>query len=137
MRWLWTLIKSLWNRGKIRHRELGKYGEDIATQYLARRGYRIIARNVRTYVGEIDIVAKEGDMLVFVETKTRKSLGFGPPYLAITQRKKKKLIQCSLCYIKMKNIKNPHWRIDVISIELDKKKVHIKKIEHFKDALDE
>ena len=69
--------------------------------------------------------------------KTRKSRVFGPPYSAITYKKARKLIQCALCYLKMKDMPDALWRIDVISIELDEFTGWVKKIEHFKDAIEE
>ena len=123
----------MWNG----NRALGKQGEDIAARFLSRKGYRILGRNVRTFVGEIDIVAQKNSFFVFVEIKTRKSGIFGPPYLSITYRKKRKLIQCALCYLKMKNISDAPWRIDVISIELNRFAGFIKKLEHFENAIEE
>ncbi|UCD54773.1 MAG: YraN family protein [Candidatus Omnitrophota bacterium] len=119
-----------------RNRVLGKQGEDIAARFLARKGYKIIARNVRTFVGELDIVARKKYFIVFVEVKTRKSKSFGPPYLSITGKKKKKLIHCALCYLKMKNMLNMRWRVDVVSIELDEFSGFAQKIEHFKNAIE-
>ncbi|OGW75844.1 MAG: YraN family protein [Omnitrophica bacterium RBG_13_46_9] len=124
---------------KGRNRVLGKKGEDIAARFLSRKGYTLISRNVRTYVGEIDIVARKKCMTVFVEIKTRGSLCFGPPYLSVTEKKKKKLIQCALCYLKMKNMSDTPWRIDIISIEIKRflRFINKVKIEHFEDAIEE
>ena len=118
---------------------VGKFGEDTAARLLWRKGYRIIGRNIRTFVGEIDIVAQKGPWIIFAEIKTRKAKTFGPPYLAVTERKKRKLIQCALCYLKMKNLTNAPWRIDVISIEIKHVFWFINrvKIEHFEDAVEE
>jgi len=119
------------------NRALGKLGEDIAARFLSRKAYRIIARNVRTYLGEIDMVAKKGSDIIFVEVKARKSTFFGPPYLAITSSKKRKLIQCALCYLKMKKIEEVRWQIDVVSIELDDFDNSVVILEHFKNAVHE
>lgn len=120
-----------------RNRVVGKQGEDIAARFLARKGYKIIGRNVKTFVGEVDIVARKKSFIVFVEVKTRKNESFGPPYLSITEKKKRKLVQCALCYLKMKNVLNMPWRIDVVSIELDEFSGFVKKIEHFENAIEE
>ena len=120
-----------------RNRALGKIGEDIAARFLSRKRYRIIARNVKLFVGEIDLIAKSGPFFVFVEVKTRKNLRFGPPYLAVTEKKAKKLIHCAMCYLKMKYLPNVPWRIDVISIEMDPFDGRLKKVEHFEDAITE
>ena len=98
---------------------VGKQGEDIAARFLARKGYKIIGRNIKTFVGEVDIVARKKSFIVFVEVKTRKNESFGPPYLSITEKKKRKLVQCALCYLKMKDMLNMPWRVDFVSIELD------------------
>ncbi|MFH1593692.1 MAG: YraN family protein [Candidatus Omnitrophota bacterium] len=124
---------------KGRNRTLGKKGEDIAVRFLTRKGYKIIGRNVRTYVGEIDIVARKEPSIVFVEVKTRKSRTFGPPYTAITIKKTRKLIQCAQCYLNMKQIVDSPWQIDVVSVQIDDIFGFIKRIEieHFKDAIEE
>lgn len=119
------------------NRALGNRGEDIAARFLSRRGYRIIGRNVRTFLGEIDIIAKRRPYTIFVEIKTRRSMSFGPPYLAITRKKKKKLMQCALCYLKMKNLLGTPWHIDIISIEIDEFNGAVKSIEHFENAIEE
>lgn len=118
------------------NRALGKHGENIAARFLSRRGYKIIGRNTRTFVGEIDIIAKKEPLLVFVEVKTRRNSSFGAPYLAITEKKRKKLIQCARSYLNMKRSEDAEWRIDIISIEIGIFK-RIKKIEHFEDAIEE
>ncbi|MCQ9206570.1 MAG: YraN family protein [Omnitrophica bacterium] len=117
------------------NRALGKHGEDIAARFLSRKGYRIIGRNVRMFLGEIDIVAVKKRETIFVEVKTRRPSSFGPPHLAITWEKKRTLIRCALCYLKMKGIEDRACRIDVISIELDDSGRHIKNIEHFENAV--
>jgi len=122
-----------------RNRVIGKQGEDVAARFLARKGYKVIGRNVRTFVGEIDIVARKKYSIVFVEVKTRKNESFGPPYLAITEKKKRKLIQCAMCYLKMKNLLDFPWHIDVVSIETRHVFWFINrvKIEHFENAIEE
>ena len=119
------------------NRALGKHGEDIAARFLSRKGHRIIGRNVNTFLGEIDIVAREKGCIVFVEVKTRRSTSFGPPYLAITKKKKRTLIHSALCYLKMKNLLDAPWRIDIISVEIDDFSGFIKKIDHFENAIEE
>ena len=119
------------------NRALGKVGEDIAARFLSRKGYEIIGRNTQTFVGEIDIIARKKPLIVFAEIKTRKNSFFGPPYLAITAKKRKKLIQCALCYLKMKGITEIPRRIDIISIEIDEFTGNADKIEHFEDAIED
>lgn len=117
------------------NRAVGKQGENTAARFLARKGYRIIERNVETFMGEIDIVAREGRDLVFAEIKARTSTAFGPPYLAVTREKQKRLIRTALCYLKMKCIEEGPWRIDVISVEFDTSGRNVLKVEHFEDAV--
>src|SRR3989338_401396 len=103
---------------RYKNRTVGSCGENIAVRFLSHKGYRIIGKNVKTFVGEIDIVAKKKGYIVFVEVKTRFSLSSGPPHESVTENKKRKLIQCALCYLKMKGVNGVHWQIDVISIEI-------------------
>ena len=72
-----------------RNRVVGKLGEDIAARFLSRKGYAVIGRNVKTFVGEIDIVARKGSFIIFIEVKTRGTNSLGPPYLSITKKKKR------------------------------------------------
>ncbi len=122
-----------------RNRALGRHGENLAARFLARKDYKVIGRNVRTFVGEIDIVARKKPFIVFVEVKTRKNESFGPPYLSITGKKKRRLMHCALCYLKMKNLLDLPWRIDVVSIEIRRIFWFINrvKIEHFENAIEE
>lgn len=119
------------------NRALGNFGENTAARFLSRKGYRIIGKNVRTFVGEIDIVAQLKSCLVFAEIKTRQSKTLGPPYISITEKKKRKLIQCARCYMKMKHLTGVDWQIDVISVEIDKLDRQIIIIEHFENAIEE
>jgi len=121
----------------LRNRAVGSLGEFVAARLLSRKGYRIIGKNVKTFVGELDIVARKKNIIVFAEVKTRRSLVFGEPYLSVTAKKKQKLIQCAHSYLGLNNITNTPWRIDIISVELDGLKGYVKKIEHFEDAIDE
>ena len=120
-----------------RNRAVGNLGEIIAARFLRRKGYKIITRNFRVSLGEIDIIAKKGLITIFVEVKTRSSLSFGPPYLAITEAKRKKMIECALCYLKMKDLLDTFWQIDIVSVELDGPGKHLRKIEHFENAVEE
>jgi putative endonuclease len=74
-------------RGSKHHLEQGRQGEELAVNHLKRLGYRIICRNYRCSLGEIDIIARHRGVLVFVEVKSRRSEAFGSPKLAITPAK--------------------------------------------------
>lgn len=98
------------------HRQrIGKWGEGIAAAWLAERGYRILARNVRTPYGEIDIVAQQGDTAVFIEVKTLTSSGNFFPEQQITARKREHMLHAAQHYAAQNAV--DQWRIDAISIE--------------------
>lgn len=97
---------------------LGAKGEDIARKHLVQNLYHIVAENYRTKFGELDIIAKEGEVLVFVEVKTRIGHEYGLPQEAVDFKKQNKIIRAALKYMET----HPHpgtWRVDVIAIELD------------------
>jgi putative endonuclease len=106
-------------------REEGSRGEDMAVQALKKQGYKIIERNHRNRMGEIDIVAEEDRCLVFVEVKKRNSTSFGEAVCSIDQRKKRHLIRAALTYMKANNSFGRQVRFDVIGI--DGKKIKIVK----------
>lgn len=74
---------------------LGRWGEALAARYLEQRGLRIVQRNLRTPVGEIDILARAGKVLVFVEVKTRRSLAFGTPQEAVGPAKQRQILRAA------------------------------------------
>ena len=78
---------------------LGKHGEDLVCRELRRRGYAVLARRYRTRWGEIDIVARDGDTLVFVEVKIRRSAGFGGPLAAVNFTKQRRFINMARSYL--------------------------------------
>ena len=97
----------------------GAAGERIASAYLKRRGYRILESNFRTPFGEIDIVARLGRVMVFVEVKSRITSSFGPPYLSVTKAKERHIIKNALFYLKRRRIPRADWRIDIVSVKLN------------------
>jgi putative endonuclease len=97
------------------NQRIGKWGEETAVEYLIQCGHAIIARNVRTPYGEIDIVAKQADIIVFVEVKARTSNKMGLPEEAITPRKREHMLAAADHYAAEHEI--DHWQIDVIAIE--------------------
>ena len=102
------------------HRQsLGKLGEDTATGYLRREGYRILQRNFKARYGEIDIICVKDDTLVFVEVKTRIGEAFGKPEESVTPRKLHEVVKTAEFY-KMQHTELPSsLRIDVIGIQFD------------------
>ena len=101
----------------IRH-EIGKIGEDLASQYLERLGYTIIERNFVAKQGEIDIVARDKNELVFIEVKTRTNFLYGKPIDAVNDPKRKHLISTAKYYLYSKHLENEFVRLDVIEVYL-------------------
>lgn len=99
----------------IRH-NLGQTGEDVAEIYLLKKHYKIIERNFSCRQGEIDIIAKDKDEIVFIEVKTRTNKRYGEPIDAITYYKKKHIIKSIKYYLYIKNLENAFVRIDVIEV---------------------
>jgi len=114
-----------------KHIETGKKGEALAVTYLENKGYTILETNWRFSRAEVDIIAMHGEILVFVEVKTRSSDYFGEPEEAVTERKKVLLTDAASMY--MEKI-NHDWeiRFDIISVLL--KDVNKPQISHFEDA---
>jgi len=117
----------------MQKKELGKQGEEIAIRFLKKKGYRILLRNYVCKMGEMDIIAREKDTLVFVEVKTRTSTEFGPPQLAVNSRKQRQLSKVALNYLNEKRLKDVKARFDVVAILLGQKG---EEIELIKDAFD-
>ena len=100
------------------HQErLGRQGEDLACGELRRRGYAILARRFRTRHGEIDIVARDGDVLVFVEVKARSSGGFGGAIGAVTPRKQRQVIAMAQRYMARVGWTARPCRFDVVAVQ--------------------
>lgn len=93
----------------------GKEGEDIAADYLQRKGYKILHRNYRTPLGEADMIVSDNDVLVFVEVKARTGTAFGQPFEAVNFRKQAKIRKIALYYLKVHKAEKP-VRFDVVSI---------------------
>ncbi len=112
--------------------EIGKAGEEIALDFFKNKGYRIMEKNYKTVFGEIDIIAKDKDTIVFIEVKTRTDISFGYPFEAVNPKKRKKIKNVALSYMKRFKKELPS-RFDVLSINFEEGR---NKIEHFKDAFE-
>ena len=108
-------MKEFKDRRKI---ATGKTGEGIASGFLTQNGYQNLDVNCRCPIGEIDIVARERDELVFVEVKTRKSSAMGYPEQAVGTAKQKKMSQLALWYLRDKKVGDAPVRFDVVAILL-------------------
>ena len=110
---------------------LGRRGEDAAALFLRRAGYKILERNYRTPVGELDIVARSGKLIVFVEVKTRRSSAFGTPQEAVGTHKQRQIVRAAQWYLGDGGGKGLQPRFDVIAVlERDGEP----QIEHLVDA---
>jgi putative endonuclease len=100
---------------------LGQRGEDIAAAHLREQGYQILARNWRCPAGELDIVAREGETLAFVEVRTRRGDRYGTPEESITPAKQAKLVELAQTYLQENDLSDENWRIDVVALEMDRR----------------
>lgn len=99
-------------------KKLGHWGESVAAHHLEAKGYVIVARNWRCAAGEIDLVARAGQELVFVEVKTRRGRAMGTPEEGLTSRKSQKLLELARQYVADGDL-DVDWRVDLIAVELD------------------
>lgn len=102
----------------MRRIRTGRQGEDLAAGYLERAGYRIIERNYRCLFGEIDLVARDGGTIVFIEVKSRRSDRFGPPQASVGPKKQKKMSQIALHYLEQNQLHACKARFDVVAVSL-------------------
>ena len=112
------------------HLDTGKLGEDKAADYLTEKGYEIVARNYRFKHAEIDMIAKKGKLLIFVEVKTRTNTNYGMPEEFVDYAKTRLIMRVAEHYIFATN-----WhfdvRFDIVSVVIGKDSIRIK---HFEDA---
>lgn len=116
------LSKGSKNLSDNRRNILGQRGEELAADYLLKKGYRLIERNFRNNYGEIDIIAldiaKKEKTLVFVEVKTRKNDLFSYPSEAVTKKKQSQISKVAMAYLSKNNMENVAARFDVVAILL-------------------
>lgn len=103
----------------LRRINTGKHGENLACEYLRQHAYTIVHRNFRSKVGEIDIIAKDREVVVFVEVRTQTSNAYGPAYNTVTPTKQKQVKRVALSYISRHNLVKTQFRFDVIGITLN------------------
>ena len=112
---------------------LGRLGEELASRRLRNLGYTILETNYRCPLGEIDLIARDGDALVFVEIKTRRNSPLGEAKEAVHKRKQGQLSRVALAYLKSKNLWGTKARFDVVAIGIGEGK---EKIEIVRDAFE-
>lgn len=116
----------------VNKREIGKYGEEVASRYLKQKKYEIIKRNFQCKQGEIDIIAKINDELVFVEVKTRSNFLFGNAIDAVNVKKQEHIYNTARYYLYINNLEHIKVRFDVIEVYFDKNRAVVK---HFKQVI--
>jgi putative endonuclease len=99
-------------------KQLGDVGEEIAARELIRRGYTVRERNWRCPEGELDIIAEQGESLVFVEVRARRGDRFGTPEESITPAKRAHLIAAAQAYLQAQSLQDRDWRIDVVAVAM-------------------
>ncbi|MBI5669293.1 MAG: YraN family protein [Chloroflexi bacterium] len=112
----------------------GQRGEQLATHYLKQQGYTIIGTNWHCRFGEIDIIARQGDTLVFVEVRARHAALPEAAFASISKRKRARLLRAAHLYLADHQLENANWRVDVIAIAIPPSGRPM--IEHVADALD-
>ena len=117
----------------INKKSLGNYGEDLACEFLIKKGYKILERNFNCRLGELDIICMYRGLLVFIEVKCRYSLNYGVGIESINFTKVKRIISSSKFYIHLKNLYNLNVRYDIINIDLNLEE-NKKNIQHYEDA---
>jgi putative endonuclease len=111
-------------------KDKGKIGEDIAVKFLSRKGYKILKRNYRYGHGEIDIIAMDKDVLIFVEVRMKFSDKFGSPEDSVTIKKREQLKKIASAFIQMNEVNFSECRFDVIGITFKDGKFNINHIEN-------
>jgi putative endonuclease len=115
MPWNWLRPKAQRPTAKI---ELGERGEAFAARFLKQRGYKILVPRFKSRSGEIDLVCRDGEWLVFVEVKTRASHHFGAPSEAVQRDKQRHLSQAALDYLRLLQYPPVRWRFDIVEVIL-------------------
>lgn len=115
---MWEWLKNLFADGdEVRSaRELAERGENMAARYLRDKKYKILIRNFRTDFGEIDIVARHGKTLVFVEVKTRESDAISAPERQVDEEKQAQVVKMARLYLSQYGVPKPEYRFDIVAI---------------------
>lgn len=113
--------------------KFGKFGEDLAVRFLKNQGYKIICKNFQCRFGEIDIIARDKDTVVFIEVKSRRTATFGHPKFAVTKAKQEKISKTALHYLKMTDQSDCRARFDVVTVNAADRKTDV---EIIKNAFD-
>ena len=112
---------------------LGRWGEDLAARHLVAKGYEVVARNWRCEAGELDLVIRDGDCLVFVEVRTRRGRAMGAPEESITAAKQARLSALAEAYVQAHDWPG-YWRLDVVAVEVDRRG-RLLRVDHYENAI--
>lgn len=118
-----------------RRQRLGAFGEEVAVRRLRELGYRVLERNYRCAVGEIDIVAMDGGVLALVEVRTRRGARMGTPEESVGPRKQRKMIEVAQTYVAERGYTG-EWRLDVVAVAVDERG-HVERCEVIPNAVGE
>jgi putative endonuclease len=100
--------------------KIGKFGQSLAVQFLIKRNYQILTQNYFCKQGEIDIVAKQDEQIIFTEVKTRLSRNYGLPEESVNAQKIEKLDLAAMHYLESQKVETDNYRFDLIAVEIDK-----------------
>jgi putative endonuclease len=103
----------------MRKRDLGQLGEKLACSKLKKNGYHIVEKNYRCRYGEIDIIAKHKNSIVFIEVRSKSGTAYGTPEESVTEDKKRKIISTAMNYLGDHPEIDGDWRIDMVAVEFD------------------
>jgi putative endonuclease len=133
-----SLAQQLRGRAQPKHLVRGELGEDLAATHLRKHGYKILVRRYRpkSRRGDIDIVAREGEVLVFVEVKTRSSEDFGRPVDAVGPQKRRHLRRAALDYLRRLGSPRLYFRFDVVEVILDEGGKKAKEVRLLRNVFD-
>ena len=134
--WLIRVVRPCHGRAAVTgwlKKLLGNRGERTASRYLRRHGLRIVARQHSSRYGEIDLIALDGETIVFVEVKTRRSDDAGHPTEAVTLEKQARMTRAALAFMKSRGLLNARARFDVVSVMWPAGTRH-PQIDHYRDA---
>lgn len=121
-------------KAKTGNKKLGEEGEEIAVAFLKGRKYAVLERNFRCKCGEVDIVARDGKTLVFVEVKTRRTASYGPPQASVTSFKQRQIAKAALTWLASKKMQDIPARFDVVAIIM--REHEVPHIEHIQNAFE-
>jgi putative endonuclease len=119
---------------KSANSSLGEMGESIAATFLKGAGFSIVERNFRCVCGELDIIARDGRTIVFIEVKCRNDERYGPPQLAVTPFKQRQISKAALVWLSKRRLYDAEARFDVVAIVL--REGDLPEIEHIRNAFD-